>query len=303
MPYSHHHQNQAPILVFDIETIPDVATAKKVYHLPDGSDADLLQALLAKRAQETNGQSNFMKVPLHKIVCLSFLWIDAANNQYTLKSLTAQNMDEKEIINTFLRAFNKNPILVSWNGTNFDLPVLMYRAMLHNLCAPAVFGDHKDSYSARYSNKHVDVMEKLSHYQFSGRQKLDLVSVLCGFAGKQDTDGNDVLPMIQNEQWDLLSQYCESDVLNTWFVFLRWSHLVGKINTDAMNFLQHQSLMFLKTLKNNDGIVRHQSFLDNISDDNLPDDLKHNAEDGAKTDDAHRKSSDDDAAQNHGASS
>ena len=108
-----------PILVFDIETIPDIQTGKRLYpKLSDLGDDDALTALIALRYAESG--TEFMRLPLHKIACLSFLWFDGTTLH--LKSLTLQTMSEKEILVNFLRAFDKKPVLVSWNGLALVMP-------------------------------------------------------------------------------------------------------------------------------------------------------------------------------------
>ena len=60
-----------PILVFDIETMPDIQTGKRLYpELADLGDDDALTALIALRHAESG--TEFMRLPLHKIACLSF---------------------------------------------------------------------------------------------------------------------------------------------------------------------------------------------------------------------------------------
>ncbi|MFB6348417.1 3'-5' exonuclease [Moraxella marmotae] len=252
--------NHAPILVFDIETIPDVQTGKRLY--PDIAtldEHDALTALIALRQAEAG--TDFMRLPLHKIACLSFLWFDG--NQFHLKSLSLETMGEKEILATFLRAFDKKPTLVSWNGAGFDLPVMMYRAMHHKLSCPALFNSaQKPDYLHRYGEMHIDLMDKMALYNGYQRQKLDTVASLCGFAGKGDIDGSQVVPMVENGEWAKLCTYCESDVLNTWLIYLRWLILVGRADVSLCDALIDGTYQFVESLQNADGTRRHQSFLD-----------------------------------------
>lgn len=252
--------NHTPILVFDIETIPDVSTGKRLYPtIANLSDDDALTALIALRQAEAD--TDFMRLPLHKIACLSFLWFDG--NDFHLKSLSLENLSEQEILTTFLRAFDKKPVLVSWNGVGFDIPVIMYRAMHHKLSAPALFNSaQKPDYLYRYGDMHIDLMDKTALYNGYQRQKLDTIASLCGFAGKGDTDGSQVVPMVQAGQWQKLTTYCESDVLNTWLIYLRWLILTGKTNQASYDALIDSTYGFVQSLSNADGTVHHQAFLD-----------------------------------------
>lgn len=250
----------APYLIFDIETIPDLVTGRVLYGIDIEDDSDAQQALIATRQAEAG--NDFMLLPLHKVACLSFLWVE--NNQFTLRSLSLETMSEKEILATFLRAFKKNPTLISWNGAGFDLPVLLYRMTHHKLNAQplANAGVGKYDYLNRYSEKHIDLMDKFSFGTWGNKQKLDTIASLCGFAGKGEVDGSQVVPMVQNEAWTQLTTYCESDVLNTWLIYLRWQILTSKVAPMAFEEQIHQTLDFISTLKNPDDTPRHPRFLE-----------------------------------------
>ena len=262
-----------PILVFDIETVPDIATGRRLHpSLADLSDTDAEQAMVALRLQESDSQ--FMRLPLHKIACLSFLWIDPNKGgleKFSLKSLSLQDKSEADILSTFFRAFDKQPNLVSWNGSGFDLPVILYRAMHHKLTAPALLdetgnGRKYNNYLNRYHERHLDLMDKLTLFTGFTRQPLDLVATLCGYAGKQDgegakMDGSQVADLVRAGDWQTLTTYCEGDVLNTWLVYLRWQRLTGAMSPETCDAFESDTLSYLKTIQNSDGQPRHQAFL------------------------------------------
>lgn len=253
-----------PILVFDIETIPDVTAGKRLYpEIAELSDDTALSQLIKMREAEAGNP--FLPLPLHKVACLSVLWV--ANGNMTLKTLSLADHSEPEIIQTFFNSIEKNPQLVSWNGKGFDMPVMSYRALAYGLSAPRLFnetGDMKyNNYLNRYHDRHTDLMMKLG--STSTNQKLDVVASVCGFAGKQDIDGYDVVPMVQAGEWDKLTTYCESDVLNTWLIFLRYQKLIGKMSPEQASWFESQTHDYLQTLKNDDGensqTLRHDKFL------------------------------------------
>ena len=57
-------------LVFDIETVPDVAGGRLLYQLEDLDDKNLGRAMFHKRAEESGG-SEFLRHHLHRIVAIS----------------------------------------------------------------------------------------------------------------------------------------------------------------------------------------------------------------------------------------
>ena len=250
----------SPILVFDIETIPDIGTGRRLYpELKDLSDDDALTALIALRQAEAG--NDFMRLPLHKIACLSFLWVE--NGEFSLHSLALDRLTEADILRKFFRAFAKKPVLVSWNGSGFDVPVLLYRALHHKISAPALFNSaNKPDYLYRYGEMHVDLMDKMSLYNGYSKQKLDTIAALCGFAGKGEIDGSQVVPMVQSGDWQKLTTYCESDVLNTWLIYLRWLILTGKADLDGCEMMIAQTHEFVSKIKNADDTLRHERFLD-----------------------------------------
>lgn len=257
-----------PILVFDIETVPDVETGKLLFpeiaHLPD---EQVLTALISLREQEAD--TTFMRIPLHKIACLSMLWVDIDSNKIRLKSFSLEHYTEAEILSTFFQIFKRSPLpnLVSWNGSRFDIPVMLYRGMHHKLTAPEFLDESShdrryNNYLSRYHARHLDLVDKLSLYGSSLHQPLDVVAMLCGFAGKQDIDGSMVVDLVENQEWQKLTTYCESDVLNTWLIYLRWQRLTGNFSPAICDDWEEHTYEYLKKLNNNDDTLRHQKFLD-----------------------------------------
>ena len=257
-----------PILVFDIETIADIDGAQRIYpQLAKLNDADTLSALTAIRNQEAG--HDFMRLPLQRIVCISALYIK--DGQFSLFSLTADKFSEKEILAKFFRAFSdveKLPQLVSWNGSGFDIPVLIYRAMQYDLAAPWLFEEGEriksmrfDNYVNRFQTRHLDLMDRFSQYGASRREAMDVVASLYGLPGKTDVDGSMVGALVAADDWQTLSTYCESDVINTWLIYLRWLRLTGKLSSPSFDHWQQQSIDYLKSFTQADSSVRHQDFL------------------------------------------
>ncbi|WLP94951.1 3'-5' exonuclease [Psychrobacter sp. M13] len=263
-----HALPTSPVLVFDIETIADIDGARRIYpQLAKLNDADTLSALTAIRTQEAG--HDFMRLPLQRIVCISALYIK--DGQFSLFSLTADKFSEKEILAKFFRAFSdveKLPQLVSWNGSGFDIPVLIYRAMQYDLAAPWLFEEGEriknmrfDNYVNRFQTRHLDLMDRFSQYGASRREAMDVVASLYGLPGKTDVDGSMVGALVADDDWQTLSIYCESDVMNTWLIYLRWLRLTGKLSSPSFDHWQQQSIDYLKSFTQADGNVRHQDFL------------------------------------------
>ena len=120
------------VLVFDIETVPDLEGGSRIYDLHGLSDKDTASALFNLRRQE-NG-SEFLRLHLHRVVAISVVLRSAQGVK--VWSLGDEDSTEKELIERFYDGIDRfTPQIVSWNGGGFDLPVLNYRALKHGVVA------------------------------------------------------------------------------------------------------------------------------------------------------------------------
>lgn len=237
------HQN---LFVFDIETVPDTDAVPNLTGF-DQPDTDARRAELERYHLDiTDGRNAFPRQPFHKVVAISFLEAeierDGLEEQYLLKELRSggeAGSSEKDLIQGFFKYVERlRPRLVSFNGRGFDLSVLKYRAMVHGISARFLYsdGDKWNSYTSRYSDDwHCDLMEVLSDYGASARVKLNEVCSVLGFPGKFGVDGSKVSEMVDQGQIAEIRDYCETDVLNTYLVYLRHMLHRGKLSTESYN--------------------------------------------------------------------
>ena len=130
------------------------------------------------------------------------------------------------------------PDLVSWNGGGFDLPVLHYRALRHGIQAPRYWeiGEQRsrlplhNNYLSRFHWRHIDLMDVLSGFQLRGRASLEQTAALLGFPGKLGMAGDKVWNCWLNGGIDDIRNYCETDVPNTYLVFLCFEHMRGRLD-------------------------------------------------------------------------
>lgn len=222
------------VFVFDIETVPDVENSKHLYNLEGLNDHDVVDALQRMRRQET-GHSDFMRLHLQRIVAISVVLRN--HDQLKIWSLGEINSSEKELIERFYNGIEKfTPNLVSWNGSGFDLPVLHYRSLLHGVRAPKYWEVGEcdssfrwNSYLNRYHYRHLDLMDVLAGYQPRANAPLDEIAQLLGLPGKMGMSGSEVWKYFQKGELESIRNYCETDVLNTYLIYLRFEMLRGKI--------------------------------------------------------------------------
>jgi predicted PolB exonuclease-like 3'-5' exonuclease len=222
-------------LVFDIETVPDTDLGRRLLNLPLGlSDEDVGKAMEFKHLQDSG--SDFLPLYQHRVVAISVLL--RMGDQIKLWSLGTPDSDEADLIRRFFDGLEQySPDLVSWNGGGFDLPVLHYRALRHGVAAPRYWeiGDEDrefryNNYLNRYHWRHLDLMDVLSGFQNRARAPLDAVATLLGFPGKLGLTGADVWPTFLAGGITQIRDYCETDVLNTYLVYLHFQHLRGLLD-------------------------------------------------------------------------
>ena len=224
------------LLIFDIETIPDVSTGRKLFDLDGLSDKDTAEALFALRRAKTG--HDFLPHHLQKIIAISLVL--SHGSQLKVWSLGDEHSDEKELIQRFFAGIDKHtPTLISWNGSGFDLPVLHYRALLHGVAAPTYWemGDHQqafrwNNYLNRFHYRHLDLMDVLAGYQNKAFAPLDDIASMLGFPGKMGMDGEKVWGEYLAQNIKGIRDYCETDVLNTYCVYLRFELMRGTIHAE-----------------------------------------------------------------------
>jgi len=223
-------------LVFDIETVPDVALGRRLYGLEGLSDEQVAKAMFALRRQGSGG--DFLPLEQHRVVAISCVL--RSRDGLTVWSLGEPGTPEAELVQRFYDGIEKySPDLVSWNGSGFDLPVLTYRALLHGVQAARFWETGEEDPAFRYNNylsryhwRHTDLTDVLSSFQGRGRASLSNMATLLGLPGKLGFDGSQVWEAFQAGNLVGIRRYCETDVLNTWLIWLRFAQLRAALSRE-----------------------------------------------------------------------
>lgn len=225
-----------PVLVFDIETVPDTDGLGKLYGLgPEISPRDVADMAFQFRRQTSGG--DFLQLHVQRIVAISCALRD--KDGFRVWSLGNPQDQEAELVRRFFEGVEKyTPQLVSWNGGGFDLPVLHYRALIHGIRAARYWDMGEEdrefkwnNYISRYHTRHLDLMDLLALYQPRATAPLDELAKLMGFPGKLGMDGSKVWEAYQNGEIAAIRNYCETDVVNTYLVFLRFQLMRGVLSS------------------------------------------------------------------------
>lgn len=230
-----------PVLVFDIETIPD-AKGLRALDSDDAQSMALSDEEIVQRAQQARREksgTDFLPLPVQRIVAISCVFRN--QDTFRVRSLGEPGDPEEVLIQSFFRIIEKYaPQIVSWNGGGFDLPVLHYRALLHGIAAPRYWDTGEDdrefkwnNYLNRYHQRHLDLMDHLALYQPKAYASLDALAKLLGFPGKLGMDGSQVWPAYQAGKIEEIRQYCETDVVNTYLLYARFELMRGRFSQEA----------------------------------------------------------------------
>jgi predicted PolB exonuclease-like 3'-5' exonuclease len=212
----------ASVIVWDIETVPDLRGFAKANKLDGKTEDEIREAIGAK----------FPKHIYHSIVCIGALVASDKGSHWALEALGAPHVGdrtEKELISAFVAKIDAlKPQLVTFNGSGFDLPVLRYRAMVNEVSAP---GLSARPYFNRYTEDALDLCDVLASFNPQCRASLDEISKVMGFPGKPDgIAGSEVESYFHDGKIQEIAAYCESDVINTYQVWLRHELFRGRLD-------------------------------------------------------------------------
>lgn len=223
-------------LVFDIETVPDIELGRRIHGLAGLSDAEVAKAMFARRRQE-NG-TEFLAHEQQRIVAISCA--RRADDKFIVWSVGDLSSPEEELVRRFFDGIEKySPELVSWNGGGFDLPVLHYRALKAGVQAERYWETGDADQTFRYNNylnrfhwRHMDLMDVLSAYQNRARASLEDITALLGLPGKLGFSGAQVWEAYLAGNLDRIRRYCETDVINTYLVYLRFELMRARLTRE-----------------------------------------------------------------------
>ena len=223
------------VLAFDIETIPDTDGGRKIYELEGLSEADVATAMFNKRREKVGNE--FLASHLQKVVAISAVYRNSHQDKFSVWTLGEETSPEKEIVQNFFEGIDKHtPTLVTWNGSGFDLPVLHYRSLINGVRAPRYWDTGEDdstfkwnNYLSRFHSRHTDLMDVIAGYNNRAFAPLDEIAVLLGLPGKMGMSGAKVWDQFQQGQIKAIRDYCETDALNTYLVYLHWQFVRGNL--------------------------------------------------------------------------
>lgn len=228
------------ICIFDIESVPDICLLRQVYQYKGDAMDVCKQAFAAQK--EING-SEFLPLSFHRIVSIASVLADDFGNFIKVGHFAKDtSLDEREevLLHEFSAFLNRqNPRLISFNGRGYDMPLIGIRALKYNINLHGYYetdnaglGKNKwENYRQRYSERfHLDLYDTLGNYGANRMLSLDAVCKMAGIMGKYEVSGGQVYELIfQDNDLAKVDFYCQSDVLNTYWLFLKFELTKGML--------------------------------------------------------------------------
>src|SRR6478752_7842169 len=217
---------QPTVIVWDLETVPDLAGFAAANNLTGKSDAEVREAIGDK----------FPKHIYHSIVCIGALVAHREVDHWAVDAVGAPHVgerSEKQLITAFCdKIAELSPQLVTFNGNSFDLPVLRYRAMIQRVSAP---GLSLRPYFNRYTEDAIDLCDVLSSFSPQNKASLHELCRVMGLPGKPGgIDGSEVEKYVREGRIAEVAAYCETDVVNTYRVWLRYELFRGRLTENGL---------------------------------------------------------------------
>ncbi len=232
--------------VFDIETRIDKRLLNQVFFPRDGLSNE--EAFERFRQDPRNRSGDFMPLTLHLPIAIV---IGEVGDDYVLRSvdnLPMGDYSEENLVRAFWQRLESfDGVLVSFNGRGFDLPVLELAALRYGIPAPRYFAS--DSRRSRESENHLDLYEYLTNFGATGlRGGMNLLLKMIGMDGKTDLDGSKVQSYFEAGRLEEIRQYCRTDVIRTYALFLRAELMRGRIDEGTYRTACGSSASFLQEI-------------------------------------------------------
>ena len=245
------------VWAFDAEWVPDPATGRAVYDLPQEPSDEAVMAEMWRRGGATDENPRpYLKTMLCRVVSISVMarYVEEGEVRLQLRSLPAAAdgaATEAQIIGRFLDGVGKQkPQLVGFNSEGADLRILLQRALASGIQSPD-FARRPDKpwegvdYFAG-GEWHVDLIDIIGG-RGRGRPSLHEVARASGIPGKFSSDGGDVADLWTAGELDRIVAYNEFDAVTTYLVWLRLAHFGGFFSTAEYDEEQQRVEALLRT--------------------------------------------------------
>ncbi|MBE9155594.1 hypothetical protein IQ265_01895 [Nodosilinea sp. LEGE 06152] len=226
------------VCAFDLEWVPDPASGRRVYGLPQTMpDADVLDVMWAKAGATADKPRPHLKTALCRVVAVTAVIREQQPDGGIRLRLTTlprqidQLMDKGELISTFLSYLGQHhPQLVGFNSQTADLPILLQRGLVSGISA-AEFCRRADKgwgsdYFSRHGDAHIDLKSVLSGWGIATPTLHELAAAM-GIPGPVGAEPHDVVDWWVDGDLQSIVVQSQYDALSTYLVWLRAGRFAG----------------------------------------------------------------------------
>jgi predicted PolB exonuclease-like 3'-5' exonuclease len=238
-----------PYAIFDIETRVDKRLVNETHFRGEGLSDDEAFARLRAELVESRG-SDFFPLSFHVPVSIA---VGTVSGEYLLQSvetIVEHEYGEERLVREFWERVERfRGCLVTFNGRQFDLPVLELQALRYGCVVPHYFGEDSP-YRRRYQiGKHLDLYEFLTNFgTYRIRGGFDLLLRAIGLPGKGSIDGSQVQQLWEQGRLAEIHTYCRRDVIQTYFLLLRVELIRGRITPEHYQHVLEQAAEYRRLL-------------------------------------------------------
>jgi predicted PolB exonuclease-like 3'-5' exonuclease len=213
------------LLVFKIETVPDVIAGRCLYGNPaemeNLSDEEVARVMLHNCQKQHHQPITRISPHLQKIIVISAVL--RTGKRLRIDSLGTPESSEAELLQQFFKAIQHyTPTLISWNGSHFEQPVLHYRSLLYGIGAQHYWNHSREK-------NHLDLITLLANNQPTAIAPLAELTTLLSFPSQPPMDSEQVWKHHLQGNRQLLREHCEITVLQTYLIYLRLELIRGTL--------------------------------------------------------------------------
>jgi len=230
-------------LVYDIESIVDKKLLNRVLYPHESlSDEEAYKRHLQEQINNTG--KSFPNAVFHVPVALAVVALGADFSIQKIGLLGVEPKTPTSITQHFWDIYNNNQItLVDFNGSGYDMRLMELWAFREGI---SIQPQHFQKFGARYrfsEDRHLDLQDSINNngaIRYMGG--LDLLAKLLGKPGKMETKGEMVQELHDAGKLFEIEDYCLGDTMDTYFVFLRWMVVQGRLNRSKEADLIEQAM-------------------------------------------------------------
>jgi predicted PolB exonuclease-like 3'-5' exonuclease len=202
--------------------IPDVDIGRRLFGLTDLDDKAVGKVLFHRRKEEAGEQIDIRLV--QKRIAAAGL-IQSSPGRLSITVLDGVSIGESQLVQRLFDAAAGSDRLITWDGSESDLPLLHYRALRHQ-----VAGQDYWQRSQGQADFHVELKALLAGQRPESWTSLDELSRIVGLPGLLGTEAFDPWETWLAGRRELLLQRAEIAVLNLYLLTLRALAMTGGLS-------------------------------------------------------------------------